>query len=433
MRHPDFFITSNRTSVLVDLRRTVAAAWLILLVAVVSAQTNSQQAGDWSDDCTWDPVPCAGGSDVPGSNDDVNVNHDITLDQNLTIGKGNWVFNNPVDDPNGGGNFTLTTSGTGSDDAELDINANTRFRGAMSIGSNTLLTVRSGDTLTVGGGSSFANGSTVVIEAGGVIKVKGNFQNNNNSNGITINGTMIVTGLFTNGNGGVVAGTGSLEADEISNNSNGSSCLFGNCGDVADCPSGGCSVSTGGVLPIDLLYFTGQFSGNEVQMRWATGEEVNNDFFEVQFSNNLKDWEAKGMILGAGNSSELLEYEFNLASEALNGEKYVRLVQFDYNGTAHVFSPISIDINTGRDVRLYPNPFDEYLMVDLVGFEGSDVIITVYDALGVEVFTHDISTRVDFGTYRLDMSEIEKGVYYWSLKSLNNGHYSEKRPLRKGD
>lgn len=431
MTHATKFLTSIRFSA--SAKFTLTLAVLAFGFSPLVGQTETQQAGNWSDDCTWDPTPCGGGSDVPGSNDDVNVNHDINLDQNLSIGKGNWVFNNPVTDAPGGSSYTLTTSGTGSDDAELDINANTLFRGSMSIGSNSILTIRNGDTLTVGGGSSFANGSTILVEAGGVIKVKGNFQNNNNSNGVTINGTMIVTGTFTNGNGGVIAGTGSLEADEINNNSNGSACIFGNCGNAGDCPSGGCSISSGGVLPVDLLYFTGHVSNGRLQFNWATAEEINNDYFEIQFSNDLSHWTTQGMIFGAGNSNELLEYEFNVALESLSDEQYVRLVQFDYDGKTQEFSPISIDLNASKNVRVYPNPFEDHVMVDLVGFEGSDVRVTVYDALGLEVFSQDVSTRTDFGSYRLDVSEVDQGVYYLMIKSLNNGSFSEKRLLRKGN
>lgn len=101
----------------------------------------------------------------------------------------------------------------------LTITSNTYYS-SISIDNNKTLTVKSGFTLYVGAINTaastqvvdFQNGCTVVIESGASLIVNGLLNNSNNSNGVTFNGAVTVTGNVTAGSGSTIVGAGSLDA-----------------------------------------------------------------------------------------------------------------------------------------------------------------------------------------------------------------------------
>ena len=122
------------------------------------------------------------------------------------------------------------------------------FYSSITIKNGETLTVKSGFTLYVGQVGTpvttqvvdFQNGCFVVIESGASLVVNGLLNNSNNSNGVTFNGSVSVTGNLTAGNGSTIVGSGTLNTTgSITTDGNGS--IFGSTG---DCTTGPCSGST---------------------------------------------------------------------------------------------------------------------------------------------------------------------------------------------
>jgi hypothetical protein len=85
-------------------------------------------------------------------------------------------------------------------------------------------------------------------------------------------------------------------------------------------------------LPIDLLSFTAKYQDGIVLLNWATGSEINNDYFTLERSRDAVSAEIIGFVDGAGNSSQTLPYEF-VDHDPLPGISYYRLKQTDYDGS----------------------------------------------------------------------------------------------------
>ncbi len=84
-------------------------------------------------------------------------------------------------------------------------------------------------------------------------------------------------------------------------------------------------------LPVGLVYFKATKDGNQVELSWSTATEMNNDRFEVESSYDGVTWEYRGETKGAGNSQEVVDYDFGLRASASVVE-YFRLKQIDFNG-----------------------------------------------------------------------------------------------------
>lgn len=99
----------------------------------------------------------------------------------------------------------------------------------------------------------------------------------------------------------------------------------------------------GYVNPIELLSFSGRFLEAEkgVLLEWRTASEMNNDFFEVQKSNDQRLFLPVSAISGAGNSQKILEYSY-FDPDPYQGTMYYRLKQVDFGGHYSYSQLISI-------------------------------------------------------------------------------------------
>jgi len=111
------------------------------------------------------------------------------------------------------------------------------------------------------------------------------------------------------------------------------------------------------VLPISLFSFTGQTEGNGVLLHWATAQEQNSNYFEVDRSADNQNYTAIGQVSAAGNSTQTANYSFTDGSP-LAGNNYYRLKMVDEDGS-FVYSQVVV-VNFGsssmQSVDAYPNP-----------------------------------------------------------------------------
>ena len=83
-------------------------------------------------------------------------------------------------------------------------------------------------------------------------------------------------------------------------------------------------------LPIELLSFEVEIQNDIAKIDWVTSSEINNDYLEVQVSENGIDFLTFEIIPGAGNSINVIYYSTNFSVGKGN---YYRLKQTDFDGT----------------------------------------------------------------------------------------------------
>jgi hypothetical protein len=118
-------------------------------------------------------------------------------------------------------------------------------------------------------------------------------------------------------------------------------------------------------LPVTWLSFRATLEGDDVQLTWSTGSESNNEGFDIQRSENGRDWQTIAFVPGAGTTSEVQKYEYtDPTPSTLNSQLvYYRLQQRDYDGTTD-YSPVRvIQLEEENAIRVFPNPADEAVTV----------------------------------------------------------------------
>ncbi|MBK6948805.1 MAG: hypothetical protein IPH16_12825 [Haliscomenobacter sp.] len=168
-------------------------------------------------------------------------------------------------------------------------------------------------------------------------------------------------------------------------------------------------------LPIRLLDFQGEPSGNAILLRWTTASESDNAFVEVQRSRDGVRFEVLGTVPGTGPSDTPRHYQF--ADKApFPGLNYYRLRQVDFNG-AETFFPVLAVVFSGLAgaLQINPNVVSEVLNVQLPAPLAGPGELLVIDLLGRTVCKNSVT----FGdqTIHLEVGSLPQGSYWLALRS----------------
>ncbi len=166
-------------------------------------------------------------------------------------------------------------------------------------------------------------------------------------------------------------------------------------------------------LPIELLSFRAKCDKDVVNIEWTTASEINNDFFTLEKSTDLQNFEIVTTVDGAGTTNEIKYYSYTDENPCDN-ISYYRLKQTDFDG-AFKYSDIEIVDCSGLnnpDVIFYPNPFKDELVVRIININSTKANIEIYDMLGSKVFESNLSNISDNDRYTINLSRLSPAVYF---------------------
>ena len=128
------------------------------------------------------------------------------------------------------------------------------------------------------------------------------------------------------------------------------------------------------LLPIELLSFEAKRANDAAFLEWFTASETDNDYFTLERSMDTKNWTEIGTVVGAGNSSHTLRYDF-MDHQPETGVNYYRLKQTDFDGTYSYSAVKSLKFEPeGFGFSVYPNPATGFVNISLPVDLDSEVI-----------------------------------------------------------
>ncbi|MHA7129140.1 T9SS type A sorting domain-containing protein [Algoriphagus namhaensis] len=173
------------------------------------------------------------------------------------------------------------------------------------------------------------------------------------------------------------------------------------------------------VLPVELLEFKAILTDTKQGLiSWKTASERNNNFFTLEKSYDGSRWETIAILEGAGNSSEVLSYDF-LDENLKYGRQFYRLTQTDFDGNSETFQVIGLSKtqapNEDADFVLYPNPSQGKVKIRAFNVNLEDVTLSVFDTQGKEILT---VTDWENTLQEIDLTQMDKGLYLFRFFSL---------------
>jgi len=221
-------------------------------------------------------------------------------------------------------------------------------------------------------------------------------------------------------NGGTMLNTYTVRA--LVFNPTGNHTLFAGRGS-ATANLGGVYEYTFSFVPVELVSFSAEVLGGNVNLSWITATELNNQGFQIERRNaESVEWTDVGFVNGAGNSTEINYYSFTDNSIPV-GKYFYRLKQMDFGGSFEYSSEIEVTILQADDFVLnqnYPNPFNPSTKISFTIPNSSFVTLKVFDVLGNEVETL-INGDVSAGSYEIEFTgkNLTSGVYFYNLTAGN--------------
>ena len=219
--------------------------------------------------------------------------------------------------------------------------------------------------------------------------------------------------------GGIPVSTGIISIDlsgDLSSNSYDDS--FGGAGHYVGVGAG--FVADGGALPVELISFTGQTVNCLTELRWETASEINNYFFEVERSEDGRNFKSVAVLYGAGTTDIVQVYQYTDEPLVSKRTTYYRLKQVDYDASYAYSNVVSVKGESCEaDVTIssaYPNPFNGALTFEINNsFNGTDGVLEIYNVIGHKVLSYQIEIAAGQSTFVANTDGLAPGTYFARL------------------
>ncbi|CAG5000600.1 hypothetical protein DYBT9275_02495 [Dyadobacter sp. CECT 9275] len=187
-------------------------------------------------------------------------------------------------------------------------------------------------------------------------------------------------------------------------------------GGLQDQASAGLNIDP--TLPVTLVSFTAAKENRSVMLNWVTTAETNSDRFEIERSQEGKNWNKIGTIASHGESISRKNYSFS-DTNPLHGENLYRLRMVDKDETFAYSRKVSVTLEgPGPDLSVYPNP--------------SADMVFLHNPTGImEVVLSDLTGRTVYKnsknfTGSINVKNLPAGMYVISVKRENGTKDTQK-------
>ena len=168
------------------------------------------------------------------------------------------------------------------------------------------------------------------------------------------------------------------------------------------------------VLPVEYLSFEATAMETFIQLDWETLGEENNNGFEIERSTNTTDYDRIGWVESTSTGSGA-KYQFDDVEVVPEQKYFYRLKQIDFDGN-YAYSEVRSAILHVSDqiyiIKVYPNPADDRVNVDLYLNKDADLSIQIVNAVGQHVTTIEGSYTQGNQTVGIDVSGLSSGMYF---------------------
>lgn len=171
---------------------------------------------------------------------------------------------------------------------------------------------------------------------------------------------------------------------------------------------------------VDWLSFKGNVLPQGNQLLWQTASEQNNDRFEVQMSENGRDFKTIGWVDAVGNSTVPSAYSF-VHDNSPDGLNYYRILAHDDNGkiTPSNVLPLYRQWKRLSLTRIQPVPARQDLNVSFNAPQAGTVDMRVYDMTGKMLESRSINVQAGMNILDIDVRLYAQGMYLLSLTDAN--------------
>ena len=166
-----------------------------------------------------------------------------------------------------------------------------------------------------------------------------------------------------------------------------------------------------GLLPLTFIDFKTTKIKNTVQLNWITSNEINNNRFEIEVSNDDINYKKIGTVLANANSSVNHNYDFTDKTPTL-GYNFYRLKQIDNNNkfSYSYVQNINFDKFNNLEIQVFPNPVKTGFTNLIISNNFKILHVKIYNTLGQQMLSqvyNNIGNNI-----KLNLINFTKGLYF---------------------
>lgn len=184
------------------------------------------------------------------------------------------------------------------------------------------------------------------------------------------------------------------------------------------------TAATDGPLPVSLANFKVSREGTSAVLSWSTTSESGSDYFEVERSNDVKNWQTIGRVNASGESRDLLRYHYIDAQLPASDIVYYRLKMTDKD-RSFAYSAIRSLINDKNElpfsVFLFPNPSPDKIRLSWSGRQ-SPISTEIATLSGTRLMTFSGAGPAN----GIELRGLPSGVYLVRITDQNGRVYHSK-------
>ncbi len=170
------------------------------------------------------------------------------------------------------------------------------------------------------------------------------------------------------------------------------------------------------VLPVKWLDFTVASVENRIQLNWSTAQEINNDYFQIEKSEDGIEFLAIGNLKGKAKEVSKSYYSFN-DDMPLAGKTFYRIKQVDLDGKFDYSKILSFDPKQSIDPVITYNQIENEIQINHADEMGS---VKIYGLNGQWV-----QTAISKGSNRFNINKMPDGIYLVEVNGLEK-HWFKK-------
>ena len=192
----------------------------------------------------------------------------------------------------------------------------------------------------------------------------------------------------------------------------------------------GCTTEISFILPVTLTQFRAFPQDDQTtRLAWSTSSETNNDYFDVEYSVDGKDFIKIGRRTGAGTTTTPQDYSF-VHESPIAGVNYYRLKQVDFDGDFE-YSDIEV-VNFGQieasEMLLYPNPARDVLTIRSSKLTEQQVDMEIYNTNGELVLQRNYEAFE--ASQQIGIRNLPAGQYFLQMRT-NEEVFTERFTISK--
>jgi uncharacterized repeat protein (TIGR01451 family) len=176
----------------------------------------------------------------------------------------------------------------------------------------------------------------------------------------------------------------------------------------------------GGPLPVTLISFLANLNNHLVDVQWSTSMEINSSKYFIERSVDAISFSTVATIAAAGNSLTIKKYAIQDDVSAIASSLvYYRILQVDVDGKKSYSKVISIRLKKANsNISVFPNPFKNYVNINLDWTNNETANIKVFTLTGVELINNSIQLyKGNNYVFVNQLMNLKAGTYFMVLNT----------------